>query len=959
MEGNRTGNPIIFWGWNEELDFEIMRGQMERMKEQGVTSVMPHARMGIRTDYFGEKWFEIYDRVVEYAAKIGLKVWLYDEKGWPSGFGGGALLKDNPFPVTYLEEKESDKFDGNALACFILSGSGYEFAAKDRGTGKYRNIYKRANESYVDLLNPAATDAFIRHTYEGYYRRYREEINRTVVGIFTDEPQYYRWATPYTDMLEEEFEKRYGYDYKPHLIGLFEDCAGAEKFRYDYYGILSVLYTQNYIRRLYEWCDARGLVLSGHSVEEMNFSGQIACCGDVMPFYEYEHIPGIDWLGNICRTDLSAKQCSSVARQLGKEFAMVELDAVTGWSVGPRRLKQLYDFLAVDEIPIICQSIYEYTLRGEGKRDYPIDFSTMLPWSGKARVLNDYFKAAGEFLCSTKEKVRTLVFHPLRSGYLKFKKADAGAADEYLGPFVELVENLNAHRIAYHFGDETILKKYGSVNGKKFIVGACSYDYVVLPEAETISAEVLELLRKFSANGGKIFGKCVFSRIDGERAAVGLPAVADLKELNGSADYTFTNSDGKAVPDVKSTLREDAEGNRYLFAVNQSDTAKYEMKLCAAGVKGAVELDLVKGTESPCDIGALQFGEGASHVYRLSAQPIPKAAVREKVKQVLREWRLVPAENILVLDRARLEKDGGGFSREKDVAQIRKELYGERYCGQIRLRFEFDCAAAFPKMNLIAEKDAFDTLTVNGRECTAAPCEWRDAFFFSYEIGGLVRRGKNTVELTRKYFQREELYEILDDPSKMESVKNAVFYDSYIENIYLSGEFGVKNLGKREEAGEKFYRLSGGFALVPERRRVYTGSLAGQGFPFFSGELRLQREIVCGAGETLSLRMVSDVPYAEVWLNGACVGHILEEGKVRLTGAEKKEKNLLELRLFSGNRNLFGPFRLREEPEYTGPYHYALSPDHPDYREGWLLKDLRIESAELICESQGKVTERE
>lgn len=51
-----------------------------------------------------------------------------------------------------------------------------------------------------------------------------------------------------------------------------------------------------------------------------------------MPFYEYEHIPGIDWL---CRpigaTEMAPKQLASAAQQLGKKQAMTETFACVGW----------------------------------------------------------------------------------------------------------------------------------------------------------------------------------------------------------------------------------------------------------------------------------------------------------------------------------------------------------------------------------------------------------------------------------------------------------------------------------------------------------------------------------------------------------------------------------------------------------------------------------------------------
>ena len=44
-----------------------------------------------------------------------------------------------------------------------------------------------------------------------------------------------------------------------------------------------------------------------------------------MPFYEYESIPGVDWLGRKIGTELAPRQVSSAAQQLGKKQVLTEL----------------------------------------------------------------------------------------------------------------------------------------------------------------------------------------------------------------------------------------------------------------------------------------------------------------------------------------------------------------------------------------------------------------------------------------------------------------------------------------------------------------------------------------------------------------------------------------------------------------------------------------------------------
>ena len=62
-----------------------------------------------------------------------------------------------------------------------------------------------------------------------------------------------------------------------------------------------------------------------------------------MPFYEYEHIPGIDWLGKNTHSELSVKQVGSVAAQLGKKRVITETFGCCGWDVGIQDLRESPD----------------------------------------------------------------------------------------------------------------------------------------------------------------------------------------------------------------------------------------------------------------------------------------------------------------------------------------------------------------------------------------------------------------------------------------------------------------------------------------------------------------------------------------------------------------------------------------------------------------------------------------
>ena len=98
-------------------------------------------------------------------------------------------------------------------------------------------------------------------------------------GFFTDEPQYYRWGNPYSNTLPREFMNAYGYDILDKLPAIFFDFDGADKFRYDYYLLIHKLFINNFIKKIYDWCEANGAEITGHAVEESSLGGQMMCVG--------------------------------------------------------------------------------------------------------------------------------------------------------------------------------------------------------------------------------------------------------------------------------------------------------------------------------------------------------------------------------------------------------------------------------------------------------------------------------------------------------------------------------------------------------------------------------------------------------------------------------------------------------------------------------------------------------
>ena len=118
------------------------------------------------------------------------------------------------------------------------------------------------------------------------------------------------------------------------------------------YEVITVndLFVTNYMKQIYDWCESHNCMLTGHIMLEESIFGQMTSSAGVMPFYEYEHIPGIDWLRRRIESPVIAKQVGSVAAQLGKRKVLTESFALTGWNVSFEELKWIMEWQYVNGV---------------------------------------------------------------------------------------------------------------------------------------------------------------------------------------------------------------------------------------------------------------------------------------------------------------------------------------------------------------------------------------------------------------------------------------------------------------------------------------------------------------------------------------------------------------------------------------------------------------------------------
>ncbi|MBQ4585348.1 MAG: hypothetical protein IJA82_03990 [Clostridia bacterium] len=898
---------VPFWSWNDTLDKNQLVKQVEWMNKNGVGGFFMHARGGLKTEYLGKEWFESIDACSKRAKELGMEAYAYDENGWPSGFVGGKLLEDIENHDRYLTCKQGE-YDENALASFVIGKRTLKKAKA--GDTNCLNVYENYSTSTADILNPEVVDKFIAQTHE----QYRKRDTYNLKGFFTDEPQYFRWDVPYTKVLPSYFEREYGENLLDRIGLLFLKKQGYRDFRYKYWKAMQSLMLESFAKKIYDWCDKYGYKLTGHYIEECCLCAQMECCGGIMPFYEYEHIPGIDYLGSGMGNETSAKQVGSVSAQLGKKQVLTETFAACGWDITPIQLKAIAESQYVAGVNLMCQHLLPYKEQGQRKRDYPAHFSTINPWIERGfKDFNDYFSYLGKLLANSKEIVNVGVLHPIRSAYFDYER---NTKSPYLGleaiekPFISLMEKLCNLGIGHHFLDEALLAKYGKVKGQKLILGKCQYDYVILPTIYTMDKTTEKLLAKYVKNGGKILLTSKKPQyLEGQRYSYDyLKSNTCWDEIIKSQPFTLKQDKGA---DIRLAHRRNPQGKEFIYCVNCGEGEANATIKHKRG-KSFNSYDIVTDTYTKIPT-KLHFDKGQSYILYIDEEK-PKKQKKLKNLYLKKDFEIVKSvDNYLTLDMISYSLNGVDYTSPRHHMCVFSELLDKRYKGKVYLKYQVNINTPPTKCSLLAEDTNTLSVTVNGQRVEKEGESPLELAPLCYNVAHKLHKGINEIIVEIDYFQKEEVYYALFGENVTESLKNCLAYDTDIEPIYLYGNFGVYGNFKDHENG-----FVSGKDLYLDTQKSRTQCLITDGYPFFRGNIVLKQNVML---EDTSYQLVIPENFLliDLQINGKRAGRMLLSSKLDISKYLQKGENEIIITLTVGNRNLLGPFHTIGEHGFVGP----------------------------------------
>lgn len=940
--------PLPFWSWNDGLDPELLRRQIGEMDEQGLGGYFMHARGGIRTEYLSEEWMRCVDECMKEGSARQLESWVYDENGWPSGFAGGLVtaLGDEyharGLAMEICEGGTAPGTDKNILGVYSYDSVANRVFRSGQAADKAIIIRHTSGPYYIDVLNKKAVRAFIDKTHEQYYKRFKDRFGKSMNGFFTDEPRLSEGDIPWSYILPEEFYRKYHYDILDILPMLFIKCEGYEKARYDFWALVSELFTTSFMKQINDWCETHGCKLTGHVMMEESIYSQMTGTAGVMPFYQYMGMPGMDWLRRTIGNPVVPKQVSSAAAQMGKKFVLTESFALSGWNVSFEELKWITEWQFVNGVNRLCQHLFAYTLQGLRKRDYPPSLFYQQPWWKEYHRFNSYVSRLSVLLTSGKGLVNVLMLHPMRSGWIAYDGEDNETLKKLDADFENLSQTLSGMHVDYHYGDETYIKQCGKVEGKVFRVGECSYKAVVLPSMLTCDPQTARLLCEFAKNGGTVVCYGDFPVTCGGLADGILEELKELSVLaEGNVDALMERlhavgavtlrieSGGEQLSEIRYQQR-DCGKYQLFFMANQNKSAAYRATVRIAGTFEAARILIEDGCRMPvsvrhidgCTELDLEFLPMQSHVIAagdLSGLDLPVKTSREQEICAVRtgvDWKMTKTSlNALTLDYCDCTVDGTETWENVPVIRLMDRLLALRRSCDIALRFHFEIDSGLTRNTeffLAAESAGEFDISVNGSGIAYRDIGWwKDTSFKKVDIRPYIKPGRNEIVLKRKFYESKKVYDVLFGKNVYETELNKLTYDTELESVYLVGDFGVysKSDYRSGERGAVF--TDGPFVISDLPTAVKGGDITPQGFCFFAGTVRLEQAIALekrkGTRYVLDLGR-PDAVVTKVFVNGTEASTLTwAPFTADITDFLKDGGNEIAVELFSGNRNLLGP----------------------------------------------------
>ena len=542
-------------------DVTAQDGLFQHLQSQGFGGIVTN--LSFEQYLESEPKWQAFVRGVKEAKGRGMAMWLYDEKGYPSGNAGGVTMREHPeWEAEGLLIADARSGEGSVsiqippgklvlAKAYPVAGNKGETIDFDKSVdladriaertltweapkGQWRilavtnyRLYDGTHASicygdkfpYINLLRPEPTNHFIDVTHQAYAAHLGDDLANDFIATFTDEPSLMSmfmrpqpWSVlPWAPNLPVEFEKRHGYALDQWLPLLIADGGPkTASLRYDFWRTVGDLVSENFFGQIQAWGREHRLPSGGHLLLEEPILQHVPLYGDLFQCERRLDAPSIDCLTSIPEEVpwYIARLISSVANLEGHSITMCETSDHCQQYRPP-----------TDPRPV--RIVTEEEIRGTCNRLIMNGVTTITSYYSYAQLSDEQINRLNEWVgrCCMMMKggyqvTPVAYLYPIQSIWPRFTPSTNWVHDAPpMAKRVEKIYNAGANQLYhsrhdYMYIDARTLAE-GTVENGVLHFREMAWRVIVLPCVDTLPQKAWENLAQFWRQGGKVIAMTV------------------------------------------------------------------------------------------------------------------------------------------------------------------------------------------------------------------------------------------------------------------------------------------------------------------------------------------------------------------------------------------------------------------------------------------------------------------
>lgn len=349
IQNKKAESHILPFLWMKGEDNLTIKEELDQIESCGIREICLESRP--YPDFCGPRWWETMDYLVPEAKRRGIKLWILDDKKFPTGYANGGFERHPELAKIYLAERHMDIIgpcrngavlvenflqpDGKLLAVLACPKPDTEtlsvqadgildltdswkdgFVYFDLPEGAYRLFILfttrkgGGRENYMNLIDSRSVRVLLDEVYETHYAHYAPYFGTTIAGFFSDEPELgnqmgYPFDAslgkrdvrlPWSDELEAALRADWKEQFAENLPALwYEMGQKTTAVRTKYMEQMTDLVYTCFSGQIGDWCSKHGVEYIGHIIEDDNAHTRMACSiGHYFKEMKGQHMAGVD-----------------------------------------------------------------------------------------------------------------------------------------------------------------------------------------------------------------------------------------------------------------------------------------------------------------------------------------------------------------------------------------------------------------------------------------------------------------------------------------------------------------------------------------------------------------------------------------------------------------------------------------------------------------------------------------